>query len=258
VSLSPDIHDAVRAFSSNERVLILMDFDGVLADLGDDPAATRMRPASRLALTSLAQLPHTEVGIVTGRSLSDILAVGNPPEDVLVVASHGLEFLQTSLGDDIYSPTEQDIEVLSRLRAFLEPLVAAVSGAWLETKPAGIAVQTRTAEALAGEQLLASVAQLPAGLENLSVRGGKNVLEFSVSSATKGTAVQFLSKLKATGNIMFVGDDVTDEDAFGALPITGLGIKVGPGETKAQRRIEDTTEVTELLELLVRLRAPAR
>jgi trehalose-6-phosphatase len=68
--------------------------------------------------------------------------------------------------------------------------------------------------------------------------------------------VKFLAELKQTGNILFVGDDVTDEDAFGALPVTGIGVKVGPGVTLAAHRIGDTADVSVLLELLVSLRTP--
>jgi len=256
VSLPTELKDALRAFAANERVLLLTDFDGVLSDLIDDPRQSRMRDGSRTALTTLSNLPFTDVGIVTGRPLTDILAVGAPPKNALVVASHGLEFLQTNPGDDIYQPTAADTEILTALSAFITPLAAAVPGAWIETKPAGMAVQTRLCEAEAGRDLLALVGQLPDHLSSLTIRGGKDVLEFSVSSATKGTAVKFLAELKQTGNILFIGDDVTDEDAFAALPVTGIGIKVGPGETHAAYRIDDTSDVTELLEFLVTLRTP--
>ncbi len=256
MSLSPELRDALSSFARNERVLVLTDFDGVLADLIDDPRASEMRPGSRAALTRLSSLPFTDVGIVTGRPLADILAVAKPAAGILVVASHGLEFLKTSPGDDIYRPTEADTEILSALHAFLAPLTEAVPGAWLETKPAGIAVQTRLCEPAAGRALLAAVAQLPEELTSLTVRGGKDVLEFSVSSATKGTAITFLAELKQTGNILFVGDDVTDEDGFATLPVTGIGVKVGPGDTLAAHRIHDTSDVTAMLELLVALRTP--
>ncbi|MFT6534028.1 MAG: trehalose-phosphatase [Alpinimonas sp.] len=254
MSIPVELRDALQAFAAKEQVLLLTDFDGVLSDLIDDPQQSRMREGSRGALTTLSQLPLTDVGIVTGRPLADILQVGKPSAEMLVVASHGLEFLQTSPGDDIYKPTAEDTHILSALNAFLSPLVHAVPGAWLEIKPAGIAVQTRLCEPGAGHQLLAIVRELPDHLTSLTTRGGKDVLEFSVSSATKGTAVSFLAELKQTENILFIGDDVTDEDAFAALPATGLGIKVGPGETHAAYRIDSTTDVTEVLELLLAFR----
>lgn len=255
MSLSPELRDALRVFTENERILVLTDFDGVLSDLVDNPRASRMREESRVALAALSQRSFTDVGIVTGRPLADILEVGMPPQDILVVASHGLEFLQTNPGDDIYRPTARDTEILDALKAFLTPLAEAVPGAWLEIKPAGIAVQTRLCEPQAGVQLLTIVRELPEHLTSLTIRGGKDVLEFSVSSATKGTALTYLAELKQTGNILFIGDDVTDEDAFAALPPTGIGIKVGPGETLAAHRIADTADVTAVLELLVAFRA---
>lgn len=257
MTLSTELREALRSFAANERVLVLTDFDGVLSDLIDDPTKSHIRDGSRAALTALLQQPFTTVGIVTGRPLADILTVGQPPEGMLVVASHGLEFLKTNPANDIFQPTAEDTRILAALTTFLTPLAAVVPGAWLEIKPAGIAVQVRLCEPSAGRQLLAIVGELPEHLSSLTIRGGKDVLEFSVSSATKGTAVTFLAELVQTGNILFMGDDVTDEDAFAALPPTGIGIKVGAGDTRAGHRIADTSAVTEVLELLVTLRTLA-
>jgi trehalose-phosphatase len=256
MSLSPELRDALRAFSANKRVLLLTDFDGVLADLVDDPTKSHIREGSRTALTALLQQPFTDVGIVTGRPLADIVTVGRPPEGMLIVASHGLEHRTTGSTDDIFRPTEDDTTILTGLSEFLSPLAAMVPGAWLEVKPAGIAVHVRLCGAAAGRQLLTTAGELPEHLKGLTIREGKDILEFSVRSATKGTAVTFLSELIQTQNILFIGDDVTDEDAFAALPSAGIGIKVGLGETLATYRIADTTDVTELLELLVTLRTP--
>ncbi|MDP4585901.1 MAG: trehalose-phosphatase, partial [Microbacteriaceae bacterium] len=224
-------------FAANERVLVLTDFDGVLSDLIDDPTQSHIREGSRTALTALLQQPFTDVGIVTGRTLADIMTVGRPPEGMLVVASHGLEFLNTNPYDDVYRPTEDESRALSSLSNFLRPLAAIVPGAWLEFKPAGIAVHVRLCEPAAGRTLLTQVRELPEHIKDLTIRGGKDVLEFSVSNATKGTALSFLGNFTQTKNILFLGDDVTDEDAFAALPPSGIGIKVGSGETLATHRI---------------------
>ncbi len=90
---------------------------------------------------------------------------------------------------------------------------------------------------------------------------GKEVLELSVSAATKGTALQALrSRLGiGAGAVVYLGDDVTDELAFGALDQTGgdLAIKVGNGETIAGHRVADPAAVAQLLGSLAERRAAA-
>ena len=43
--------------------------------------------------------------------------------------------------------------------------------------------------------------------------------------------------------VSFVGDDITDEDVFAALGAGDLGVRVGPGQTSARRRIGDPGDV---------------
>ena len=48
---------------------------------------------------------------------------------------------------------------------------------------------------------------------------------------------------------IFIGDDVTDEDAFRvAQELGGIGIKLGSGETVARMRIADVASVHALLQ----------
>ena len=54
---------------------------------------------------------------------------------------------------------------------------------------------------------------------------------------------------------MFIGDDVTDEDAFSTLSGPDVGIKVGDGETAASFRVSDTTAVARILARLAERRA---
>ncbi len=54
--------------------------------------------------------------------------------------------------------------------------------------------------------------------------------------------------------MLFIGDDVTDENAFGNLHGPDLGIKIGPGETQADYRVADPIEAARALALLLETR----
>jgi trehalose-6-phosphatase len=80
------------------------------------------------------------------------------------------------------------------------------------------------------------------------------VIELAVVDADKGTAVDHLRDVVGADAVLFVGDDVTDEDAFGVLRASDIGIKVGPGRTLARYRLAGTDETADLLSSLAGLR----
>jgi len=89
---------------------------------------------------------------------------------------------------------------------------------------------------------------------------GKEVVELSVSDATKGAALRRLRALTGTapgpGGVLYAGDDVTDETAFAVLDDDAgdVTVKVGPGETGARHRVPDPQAVARLLQELAALR----
>lgn len=58
--------------------------------------------------------------------------------------------------------------------------------------------------------------------------------------------------------ILFAGDDVTDEDAMRVLTGDDLGVRVGPGESAAELRVENPQQIALLLEALADERTSRR
>ena len=94
----------------------------------------------------------------------------------------------------------------------------------------------------------------PARKPRVRVLAGKKVIELSVSRWDKGDAVRRLRERHAADMTCYIGDDVTDEDAFGALSTADIGVKVGSGETLATMRLESQTDVVPFLERLAAAR----
>src|SRR5690606_30130147 len=94
---------------------------------------------------------------------------------------------------------------------------------------------------------LVALREATAELDDLTIREGKNVLEFAVRSTTKGEAIEHLRRYTAADAVLYAGDDVTDEDAFAALQPGDLGLKSGAGETLAAFRVAGPAEVAQAL-----------
>jgi trehalose 6-phosphate phosphatase len=245
--LDPALTTALDELSTRRPLLLASDYDGVLARLRDDPAAAVLEPGVGDLLSRLAAVDGVTVALVSGRGVEDLRTTSGLSGPFRWVGSHGAEF-DGPLADELAGRRDA-------LADALRPYVAAVPGARLEVKPASVAVHVRTvADPAAGERLLADVAAGPGAGAGLTAKPGKAVLELAVTDADKGSALVRLATELGAAGVLYLGDDVTDEDAFRAVP-GGVTVKVGAGPTAARHRVDDLATVRALLERLVQLLA---
>ncbi len=266
IFLPSNIDPALRRLAAESNLLIACDFDGTLAPIVSRPELARILPRAEQALAVLQEAQGVRVALLSGRSLESLGATGVRLDGRLVAGSHGAELSGLLESDgkpgvqlEIAGPDAEEMQRLTGLRAVLDPLVASVPGAWLEEKPLGFAAHVRqVADEVAGQQLLddllTATSDLREGPTPLHVRGGKRVLEFAVREADKGEVLQRIRRELPGAAVLFVGDDVTDEDALRALQPGDMGVKVGDGESVAEYRVPDPETVAVLLARLAELR----
>jgi trehalose 6-phosphate phosphatase len=245
---------ALRELARTKYLLVALDFDGTLAPEVDDPMAARALPEARAAVLRLHDMPQTRVAMVSGRSLASLEEVAELPDDVLLVGSHGIEFRLDDPNANL-GLSAAELERVDALRETLSDVADNIDQVWLEPKPAGFALHTRLAtEANSRIAHLEAIDELGDDLDSLTVRTGKDVLEFSVRSSTKGDAIEHLREYTHSTAVFFAGDDVTDEDAFAALEPDDVGLKAGEGSTLANFRVAGPRQVAIALTLLADLR----
>ncbi|TFV67871.1 UNVERIFIED_ORG: trehalose-phosphatase [Bacillus sp. AZ43] len=237
---------ALRALAGRRPLLLASDYDGVLARLRDDPSAAVPEPGIAEVLDRLAGVDGVTVALVSGRGVADLRTTSGLTGPYRWVGSHGAEFdgpLTGELAD------RRDA-----LAARLAPVVAGTPGARLEIKPASVAVHVRqVADRDAAASLLAEARRLADS--SLTLKPGKDVLELAVTDADKGRAVLRLGRELGVAATLYLGDDVTDEDAFRALGAADVTVKVGAGETAAAHRVDEPAGVRALLERLAAILA---
>jgi trehalose 6-phosphate synthase/phosphatase len=247
--------NALRDLSQAETILVALDFDGTLAPHVDEPEDARAVDGTHDVVQRLLDQPGVRVAFVSGRALVSLKHVAEPQSDVLLTGSHGIEVQLDANGIELGLVAEE-VEKLDTLTRVLERISGPVFGTWIEQKPAGLALHTRLATAQDGQAVQREARdQLAELLPSLTVREGKNVLEFSVRSSTKGDALERLRVHTGADRVLYAGDDVTDEDAFTVLGEGDLGLKIGPGATMAGYRVRSPKEVTQVLALLADFRA---
>ncbi len=254
LGLPRDLVGALREIARVTRLLVALDFDGTLAPEVDDPEQARAIPEARAAVLALLALPNTRVALISGRSLKSLVKVADLPDETLLVGSHGFEIRLDRAGDEPSLDTTE-IRQVGLLNEVLGEVADSFDQVWLESKPAGFALHTRMAtEHNSRVAHLVALSEATAEIENLKVRKGKDVLEFSIRNETKGDAVEHLRGYTNASAIFYAGDDVTDEDAFSALGPDDFGLKSGPGETLAAHRVNGPLQVAQVLALLAEFR----
>jgi trehalose 6-phosphate phosphatase len=245
------LEQALARLAREPHLLVACDYDGTLAPIVDAPADARPQRESVAALRALASLAETSVAVISGRSLHDLAALSRLPEEIHLVGSHGTEFdvgFARALAPEALALRDRVTDELHAI-ASLRP------GVTVELKPAGAALHYRQASAEDGEAARTAVREGPARLPGIHPREGKQVIELAVVKADKGYALDALRHQVGATAAVFVGDDVTDEDAFSRLTGPDLGIKVGAGPTFAELRVEGPDDVARLLVRLVESRS---
>jgi trehalose 6-phosphate phosphatase len=244
--LPDELKRALDAAAEVPRLLIACDFDGTLAPIVNEPADARPLPASADALAGLAELPSTHAALISGRALTVLRQLSSMPASVHLVGSHGAEF-DTGFAHPV------DEALLARITDGLNNIASNRPGVAVETKPASVALHVRNADPADADAAL-DEARAAAQSWDAQLTEGKAVIEFAVISTDKGEAVDILRGEYSASAVVFFGDDVTDEKAFRRLRKGDVGVKVGPGETLAEYRVESPEDVALALAHLLRTR----
>jgi trehalose 6-phosphate phosphatase len=128
-------------------------------------------------------------------------------------------------------------------------LVAANPGLVMEAKEGAVALHYRLAPELE-ETARNAMEEALHNVTDFTLVPGKMVFEARPSGVNKGEALRaFMREEPFLGRTpIFIGDDITDEDAFiAAQELGGVGIKLGEGDTAARMRIANVASVHALI-----------
>jgi len=230
-------------------VLLAFDFDGTLAPIQERRQEATMSMRVRWKLRALARLYACVV--ISGRPHRDLRRrLGDVPLAALA-GSHGAEATGAA-------PKAMTAHAAVRIWARrLRRTLRRFRGVDLECKPHGLAVHYRRAEDK--ESVYLAVLAAVASLRGVRRIHGKDVIEVLPAGAPdKGEALASLRHRLKPRATLYVGDDVTDEDAFRSLgPGRLLSVRVAPAEaTFARYRLDTQEEVEVLLDELLRLAPP--
>lgn len=239
-------------------MLLLFDYDGTLTSIVARPAQAILPATVREKLLILAGRPDYSIGIVSGRSLTEIREIVGL-DGLYYAGNHGLEINGPGIDFTSVPATEAGTTIQSLSRDLAEGLQN-IEGVIIQDKGLSLSVNYRMVKSEAEKDVAAIVHRVTAPLvETGSIKlfTGKKIWEVKLPvDWDKGKAVETIrSEVMKKVNVgclltAFFGDDLTDEDAFKVLRRpAGWGVYVG-GEnldSAACCYLNSTAEVEEFL-----------
>lgn len=252
-----ELPSALTNFSAllqGKKPAVFLDYDGCLSPIVKDPDKAILSSEMRKTLQRLAEV--CAVAVVSGRDRANVANLVQL-DNLYFAGSHGFDI---SGPDNMHTEpggAKEALPALDKADVTLKESLKDVDGAIVERKRYAIAVHYRNV----AENQVQRVKQVTADVlqqhSELKEGLGKKIIELKPNlDWHKGKAVLWLMNEldlnKPDILPLYIGDDITDEDAFATLQGQGIGIMVGEHDDKtaATYRLENVNEVQEFLENL--------
>ncbi len=247
---------------NSKKVFLLLDYDGTVIPIKKYPSLAILSEKTKYLISNLTNHPNIFVGIVTGRSLKDIMSIIGI-KNLCFAANHGFEIYYKKQ-KWIHPDAKNIAPKLKQILADLNRELKAVEGTYIENKGLSISVHYRNVKPKYVpfiKRTLKNVTSLHDS--SLKLTSGKKVFEIRPNIEwNKGQAIIKILKLqRAMGKsiIIFIGDDKTDEDAFRLLPSGSITVRVGRNKsTHARYYVRSFLEVHQFLKEIIFVRKKGR
>ncbi|HEY0786563.1 MAG TPA: trehalose-phosphatase [Acidobacteriaceae bacterium] len=211
--------------------MLICDYDGTLAPFKADKMQAVPYSGVAERLEKIAAQPRSKLALVSGRPVAELITLLPLASQLELFGSHGREHRSASGGYRLEQPSPPVREALDTAAAEL------ATAGWeraIERKAASIAVHWRSlsrSEQTALAEAAGTIFAMHTSAGTLSILPFESGLELRANDHTKAHAVEQLlrpaSGLEPAGLVAaYLGDDTTDEDAFGALGTRGLSLLV--------------------------------
>src|ERR1700744_319963 len=230
---------------------ILLDIDGTLLDFAPTPREVWVPPGLAETLAGLLEATSGALALVSGRSLNDIDLIF-APKQYPAVGGHGAEMRLSTVSEAVAAhapPMDKELKLRLAAIAKLSP------GILLEDKGYSLALHYRLAPH-AEKAIYEAVSLIRADLPNapIEVLPGKCVCEIKQAGFDKASGVRELMTHEPFRGRrpVFIGDDVTDESVFAAMPsLGGLAFSVGRHAQGVAGHFDAPTDVRAWLARLI-------
>jgi trehalose-phosphatase len=232
---------------------VLLDYDGTLTPIVSRPEDAELAEPMREMIRNLSEC--CTVGIITGRDMEVIQELVGL-KHLVYATGHGFEIALPN-GQVIHPRCVGEfLAAIDGAESMLRSRLADIEGVLLERKRFSVAVHYRTVLPQRQDHVTGIVDDVLIDLQQLRRLDGKKVYEILPQLQWhKGKAIRWVMGslgIKPT-KLLYIGDDITDEDVFCEIRGQGMGILVRDGarSTAASYCLGDQREVQPFLQGLI-------
>lgn len=243
----------------NKNVFLFLDYDGTLAPIADSPRMAILPKITRKLLVRLAEAPNCKIAIISGRSIKDIKKrIGI--KEFIYAGNHGLEIEGPKIR---FKSTVHPrfLRTLNEIKEELRGRLSGIEGVFIEDKGLTLSLHYR----LVPRKFISEVKTVfretvitHSVADRVRIKTGKMVFEMRPPiDWDKGKVVLWLlARQQFSGNAkkvlpIYIGDDVTDEDAFFSLKNKGVTVVVGLSKnSRAKYYLKSPQDVTRFLQVV--------
>ena len=236
------------SYHKAQNRLILIDFDGTLVPIASSPEIAIINEKAENLTRTLNYDIKNKIVIVSGRERS-FLETQFKHLNITLIAEHG--YLIKYPGKDWIIDKNVDLGWQKGIIPVLNEYVSLCPGSMVERKQASLAYHYRNVNqngTFSGiNELKNKLTEIIGRSSELKILEGNKVLEIKSILYDKGTAVSEIISKENFDFILSIGDDVTDEDMFKAVPDFGFTFKIGLSTTNAKYNIKNQSEIYRIL-----------
>lgn len=221
-----------RSYEVASRRLLVFDYDGTLSGFKNDPAKAYPEKELLHFLRKVVSDKKNLVIITSGRDKNSLEKwFGNLK--INLVAEHGAAYKENGVWKELINNVIWEDEIINILEEFVDK----TPGSRIEMKKTALVWHFRNVDdwlAVLREQQLINALIAPCNRHGLQMMRGNKILEIKYPLYSKGNEIKRLLNKNPYDFILTMGDDVTDEDMFMAIPQNGYSIKVGATSDNAK------------------------
>jgi len=236
-------------FNSAATRSIFLDYDGTLVPFHPNPQLASPSSSILHCLDKMCSNPRNQVVIVSGRDKNTLQRWFHSLPDLNLVAEHGVWIKKKSADWELLRTMNNEWK--TRIQPLLELYADRLPGAFVEEKDFSLVWHYRAADpelgSIRAQELMDDLSVYTANIE-LQVLQGNKVIEIRNAGINKGGAAQRWLESRHSEFIIAIGDDLTDEELFEAMPETAYTIKVGLAMTKARYFLYQSTDVVAFMQ----------
>jgi len=240
----------------NRLLFLFLDYDGTLTPIAETPKKAIIPAKAKKLLKEFSQNPKCELAVISGRALKDLKKLVGL-KNIIYVGNHGFEIEGTNFKFKYPAPYGYK-QTLKQIRREFHRKFSKIEGIVIEDKGYSLSLHYRLVDPTLVSNVQSCFNQVVRSYlqrRQIVVCRGKALLEVRPPfDWNKGNAVLWLleqirfAKRNVKISPVYIGDDLTDEDAFEILKTKGLTIYVGkPKKSYAKFYLRNTDEVHHFL-----------